>query len=102
AISAPGSDYAGTIACNPVTGQIAYYDDDSIFVVPAEGGTPRLVSAGLSFAWSPDGRTLAFADEGFNNGTFASGDVFTTTDLGATKTNLTNSTNLSEAYPVWS
>src|SRR5207244_1111781 len=48
AITAPGSDYAGTIACNPVTGQIAYYDDDSIFVIPANGGIRQLVSAGLS------------------------------------------------------
>jgi TolB protein len=41
---------------------VAYSNDETIYVVPVDGGMPRVVTRdGYAPVWSPDGRYLAFA-----------------------------------------
>lgn len=49
-------------------------------------------------AWSPDGRTIAFAQERETTG---QADIMTVSDEGGTLTNLTNSTHY-DTHPTWS
>ena len=64
-------------------GQLALTGEGIIRVVSVNGGTLTVVDSGSGFAkWSPDGSMLAYSN--------VSGDIMITSDLGKTKTNLTN------------
>lgn len=59
--------YPGDIAISRDGRQVAYVDDDRIFVVPLAGGEPRAVTSTGSAAWSPwwsaDGSALYFLSD---------------------------------------
>jgi hypothetical protein len=91
----PGVDGIGRIAWRPGTNQIAYFDHDSTYIISSDGSNKGLLVAGVTCAWSRDGQQLAYAGEELG------AEVFVTSDLGKTSTNITNS-GANEAYPVWS
>lgn len=65
-----------------------------IFIVPVEGGTPKLVTQnGPSYlhGWSPDGNTLTYCAE--RNGEF---DIYTIDTSGQNETRLTNAPGLDD------
>ena len=66
----------------------------SVYVLPAEGGTPRRVttlSPSYWHGWSPDGKTLAFT--GQRNGEF---DIYTIPVAGGAETRLTTAKGLDD------
>jgi eukaryotic-like serine/threonine-protein kinase len=67
---------------------------ERIYVAPAEGGTPRLLtaSAGAVPKWSPDGRRIAFSGN-----RFVSGGVFTVNADGTEQRQVTRE----GGWPVW-
>jgi Tol biopolymer transport system component len=65
-----------------------------VYIVPAKGGTPRLVTPnGPSYwhGWSPDGKTLAFTGE--RDGNF---DIYTIPAAGGEETRLTSAPGLDD------
>jgi TolB protein len=65
-----------------------------VYVLPIEGGTPRLITKdGPSYwhGWSPDGKTLAFV--GLRNGDF---DIYTIPATGGEETRLTTAKGLDD------
>jgi Tol biopolymer transport system component len=92
----PGVDGIGRIAWRPGTNQIAYFDHDSTYIISSDGSNKRLLVPGVTCAWSHDGQQLDYAGEELG------ADVFVTSDLGMTSTNITHSGSVNEAYPVWS
>ena len=73
---------------------LAISDRSGIYVVPAEGGTPRKVtekSPSYWHGWSPDGKTLAFCGE--RNGNF---DIYTIPVSGGEETRLTTAEGLDD------
>lgn len=72
---ADGDEIAFVRLRHPTAGELTH----AIYVVPVDGGTPRVLTPGdanyMSPAWSPDGRTLAFVrlaeDDGVDEGIYA-------------------------------
>jgi len=60
-------DNTQSVRWSPDGSRIAWFRNGAIFVVPARGGSPRVVAhvrdrADASFSWSPDGTRIAFFD----------------------------------------
>jgi Tol biopolymer transport system component len=78
-------------------GKIAFTDGGIVYTVPADGSqAPTELDMGQHPVWAPDGNTLCYSS---GVGTL---DIITTSDLGLTKQNITNSSALNEDYPCWS
>lgn len=57
----PPIEGTGSLAWRPDGHEIAYSVRHQMFLVPSAGGEPRDLGQGTRPAWSPDGRSLAFA-----------------------------------------
>ena len=87
-----------------------------LFVVPAGGGTPRDLLAGRAwdtpvppfggssdYAWSPDGKTLAFTTKfGRDQAWTTNSDVYTVPAAGGEPVNVTAGMDGAESAPAWS
>ncbi len=86
-----------------------YASSDSLYVQPLEGGSPRLILKGLelhSFAWSPDGGSIAFVsgNVGFiadpSLGNLAPSGIWVVSTAGGVPRQVTDSRSLNVS-PVW-
>jgi Tol biopolymer transport system component len=68
--------------------------DHRVYILPATGGTPRLVAQNTSWfhSWSPDGKTIAFT----RGGPHGSGNILSISVDGGPETPLTIGTGLSD------
>ncbi len=67
--------------------------DHRVYIIPASGGTPRLVTqnTGWFHSWSPDGKTILFT-----RGGHGSGNIYSISVDGGPETALTTGTGLSD------
>ncbi|MDP4198111.1 MAG: hypothetical protein Q8922_01625 [Bacteroidota bacterium] len=77
--------------------KLAFTDGGLVRVMNSDGSSPILIDTGVIPTWSPDGKTLAYSSSSSSVG----GDIMLTSDLGATKINLTNDA-LNNAFASWS
>lgn len=79
-----GSEGARGFAWSPDSDSLVMERDESLFVIPVEGGTARFLAEGGSPAWSPDGSKIACSIEGniFIYGLEDGGLIQVTTDGG--------------------
>ena len=68
--------------------------DHRIYIVPANGGSPRLVTQNTAWfhSWSPDGKTIAFT----RGGPHGSGNIYSISVDGGPETALTAGTGMSD------
>ncbi len=77
-----------------ISGTTVAGGESRVYVMPATGGTPRLVTSNepsYFHGWSPDGKTIAFV--GRRNGNF---DVYTVATTGGAETRLTRAPGLDD------
>ena len=79
------------------TNVIAFCDSLRICTVLTDGADKRFIDIGYLEEWSPDGRTLAYS-----RFAVVSSDIFVTSDFGATKIQLTNTSDVDESDAHWS
>lgn len=97
-VSDPMVDLAGEVNWHPDGSRLAYTDNDHVYVINRDGSNRIEVGEGLNPRWSPDGTKLAFV----RNVADYMWDIMITSDLGATLTNVTNTTAQWEFYLQWS
>jgi len=98
-----GSPYEYYPQANPAATTIAYVYNEGLWTCPAAGGSSTKIqgAAGLGFAWSPTGSSLAYI---ILNGTSDTYHVMTTPVTGGTPTDITPAglASSSSYYPSWS
>jgi TolB protein len=84
----------------PDSRRLAYQGEGGIFIANLRGGTPPtlIVPGAYAPSWSPNGATIAYSTDGFG----LRSDVWAAHPNGSDPHNLTNTSGIGEADPIWS